>query len=652
MVNEQNNFNSIIKKKLIIIIALIVLIILFLSSIVIIISNDNKSEAVLINTFGKQRMLSQMLSKDANQKFTAILSQQQKPLFQNEKVFDNEMVQINSSILKAQTEFKSTLLSLHNGRLLNVKEDIEFKSSLNKIYPTVIKLDQVWGAFNRSVNIIIHSKIMDKTSTEAINYINNHDEELLKYCDEITQEMITIQKQNSNRDMNTLLALLAAVIILLIISIFQLQKYIIFPLNELYEGINSMGLLKISKSTSAPTKNEVIPIIAQINESVEKLNKLVELISHINQDISFDETLNYIYKSFSSFIPYSHIGIALLKDNGKVLEASYGISDSELEELPKKLLGVRAELSRTSLESIILNGKPRVINDLDKYTGNRITEYNKILIDAGIKSSITLPLKLNKHPLGIIFFSSVEKNIYKEEHVIFLSSLADSIAISFNKNIFIDELSYSSVLALAKMAEARDEDTGDHLERMKKYSKLIAELLVEDHIYEDVISIRFIKDIERYSPMHDIGKVGIRDGILLKPGKLTYDEFEEMKNHAIYGAEVLRTAENNINKQNTSLFHIGIEIAEEHHEKWDGSGYPYGKLGENIPLSARIVAVADVFDALTSKRPYKKAFSFEESFEIILEGRGKHFDPKIVDTFEKHKRDILKMYRSFWSAIG
>lgn len=648
MINEHKSFNRFIRKKIISIVTLIMLLILFLASIVFIINHDNKNQAVLINTFGKQRMLTQMIAKDINRKYTIMLSLQQGPLVEDKKTFNDKITLLNHSLDEAQKEFKIALLSLHSGKLSNNDDNVNFESSLNEISPIVVKMDKVWEVFNKSVDDIIDSEKIDKNAAEAISYINTHNEELMNYCDDITQTVVNIQKQDLNIDMLLAFILFVAVIVLLFISLFQLQKYIVLPLNELYEGIKSMGMLKINNKKIVPTKNKVIPIITEINESLNKFNKLIELLEHINKDMSFDETLNYIYKSFSSFIPYSHIGIALLKDDGKVLEASYGISGSSLGDLPKKLLGIKAEFSKTSLENIILNGKPRVINDLAEYTKNSVMEYNKILLKAGIKASITLPLKINNAPIGIIFFSSIEKNIYNEEHVIFLSSLANSIAISFNKNIFIDELLYSSVLALAKMSEARDEDTGEHLERMKRYSKLISELLFEDHIYEDTISIRFIKDVERYSPMHDIGKVGVKDGILLKPGKLTAEEFEEMKKHAIYGAEVLSVADNNIKKQNISLFKVGIEIAESHHEKWDGSGYPYGKIGEAIPLSARIVAVADVFDALTSKRPYKKAFSFEESFNIVIEGRGKHFDPYIIDTFIKHKKNIYELYKGLW----
>jgi response regulator RpfG family c-di-GMP phosphodiesterase len=185
---------------------------------------------------------------------------------------------------------------------------------------------------------------------------------------------------------------------------------------------------------------------------------------------------------------------------------------------------------------------------------------------------------------------------------------------------------------------------------MKNYSRAIAEYLFNSHKYEDIITLEYIDQIERYSPLHDIGKVGIRDGILLKPGKLTPEEFAEMKKHTTFGAEVLKSAEQNIAKHGRSLFGMGIDIALNHHEKWDGSGYPNGKKGEEIPLSARIVAVADVFDALTSKRVYKEAYSLDRAFEMIQEGRGKHFDPVIVDVFMEHREDIEKMYRK--SKVG
>ena len=424
-----------------------------------------------------------------------------------------------------------------------------------------------------------------------------------------------------------------------------IHKYFNKSINDLLNKVINISIL--NKSFNSIPTNELIPVIDEINLGFNKLDKLVRLIENMNNDVSFEGILNYIYSTFSEFIPYVHIGIALLKDNGKTLEASYGISDPILNDLPKKLVGIKAEVSSTSLENIITNGTPRVINDLEKHTENKDADYNKILLEAGIKSSISLPLKVNEKPIGIIFFSNVKRNIYKDEHIEFLKTLSNSIAISLNKNIFIDEMLYSTLLALTKMAEARDEDTADHLDRMTAYSMKLTEFLFRDNLYCDQLTISFIKGIERFSPMHDIGKVGIKDGILLKPGKLTTYEYEEMKKHVAYGADVLRTAESNIAKQKHSMFKMGIEIVEGHHEKWDGSGYPFKKKGYEIPLSARIVAVADVFDALTSKRPYKEAYGFEQSINYINEGSGHHFDPAIIDSLNNHKNELYELFLNF-----
>ncbi|MGD9569488.1 MAG: HD domain-containing phosphohydrolase [Sedimentibacter sp.] len=422
-------------------------------------------------------------------------------------------------------------------------------------------------------------------------------------------------------------------------------KHLTEPINKLLSKMGNVTKLNINYNYIAEA--ELQPVIDEINLGFNKLEKLVELIENMNKNVSFEGILNYIYLTFSEFIPYSHIGIALLKDNGRILEASYGVSDPVLNNLPKKLAGISAEISKTSLERIVTDGTPRVINDLEEYTKNKEAEYNKILLEAGIKSSITLPLTVNDRPIGIIFFSNVQRDIYKDEHIEFLKTLANSIAISLNKNIFIDEMLYSTLLALTKMSEARDEDTAEHLDRMTAYSVKITEFLLQDNLYCDQLTVSFIKGIERFSPMHDIGKVGVKDGILLKPGKLTTDEFEEMKKHVAYGTEVLRTAESNIAKQRYSMFKMGIEIVEGHHEWWDGSGYPYNKSGYDIPLSARIVAVADVFDALTSKRPYKKAYEFDESFNYIIEGSGSHFDPTIINSLKKRKDKIYELYLKF-----
>jgi PAS domain S-box-containing protein len=189
----------------------------------------------------------------------------------------------------------------------------------------------------------------------------------------------------------------------------------------------------------------------------------------------------------------------------------------------------------------------------------------------------------------------------------------------------------ATILGLAKLAEYRDSDTGAHLERIREYARILAKELARKPKYSGYITPDYVEDIYNSAILHDIGKVGIPDSILLKPGRLTREEFEVVKRHSALGGEALKAVETKIEGQ--SFLSLGKEIAFSHHEKWDGTGYPRGLKGDKIPLSARIVALADVYDALTSKRVYKEAFSHEKAIEIITGDRGTHFDPEVVDAF-------------------
>ena len=199
-----------------------------------------------------------------------------------------------------------------------------------------------------------------------------------------------------------------------------------------------------------------------------------------------------------------------------------------------------------------------------------------------------------------------------------------------------------TILGLAKLAEYRDEDTGSHLERISQYCCLLGSALIDHPKYRNTVDQAYVEDLHYSSILHDIGKVWVKDSILLKPGRLTEEEFAHIRRHPVKGGDIIRTIEGRIGTP--SYLRLGREIAYSHHEKWDGSGYPEGLKGENIPLSARIVAVADVYDALTSKRPYKPAFDHDEAVAIIREGRGSHFDPDLVDVFLKlgHRFDTVR----------
>lgn len=189
----------------------------------------------------------------------------------------------------------------------------------------------------------------------------------------------------------------------------------------------------------------------------------------------------------------------------------------------------------------------------------------------------------------------------------------------------------AAIFALAKLAESRDPETGAHLERVQNYSRLLTIRLVEFGLWPDQLDSDFVRLMYSTSPLHDIGKVAIPDSILLKPGHLTDEEFNIMKTHTTIGAETLAAVLEKYSQ--VPYLEMAHDIALHHHERWDGSGYPHGLSEEDIPLSARIMAVADVYDALVSKRVYKNAMEHNVALSIIRDGSGTHFDPKIVEAF-------------------
>ncbi|MDZ7760165.1 MAG: response regulator [Desulfovermiculus sp.] len=198
----------------------------------------------------------------------------------------------------------------------------------------------------------------------------------------------------------------------------------------------------------------------------------------------------------------------------------------------------------------------------------------------------------------------------------------------------------ATIIAISKLAEYRDDETGQHIERTRTSCRMLVQQLRENNRYAESITDVSIENLYHAAPLHDIGKIGIADKILLKPGKLTHKEFEIMKTHTTIGATALQAVQRRY--PDNAFINMGIALTRSHHEKWDGSGYPDGLVGEDIPLSGRIMALADVYDALRSKRPYKEAFTHEKSCMIIEEGAGSHFDPAVVEAFIILKSEFAK----------
>lgn len=272
---------------------------------------------------------------------------------------------------------------------------------------------------------------------------------------------------------------------------------------------------------------------------------------------------------------------------------------------------------------------------------------------------IYIPVIFGKETVGVFEIYEADKNFYGIVHdasvliwvsvFIWAASVYLFLLFFFYRSYKAQNKAYkqlaqiekTTIFALAYQAELRDKSTGQHLKRVSLYVKLLAKGLSNYPQYQSYITEGYIEDIVKSAPLHDIGKVAVPDNILWKPGSLTQEEFEIIKRHCESGALILKRAEEQLPFR--SFLRVAISLVLSHHEKWNGLGYPQGLKGEEIPLAARIMALADVYDALRSERCYKKAFSHEKTCEIIKTDSGSHFDPKLVEVFFKYEHEFLKI---------
>jgi len=259
--------------------------------------------------------------------------------------------------------------------------------------------------------------------------------------------------------------------------------------------------------------------------------------------------------------------------------------------------------------------------------------------DLPIGSSNTDQLKKYADDIAKVYQSEKQKRkelqTANEQLVKFADDLNNTVKELQASNRELQSAYHDTIHRLVLAAEYKDEDTGDHIVRMSRYSALIAEELG--------LPDKEAQDIFYAAPMHDVGKIGIPDNILMKPGKLTDEEFDRMKTHTSIGAKILADSR-------ADILQLAQQIAISHHEKWNGRGYPQGHAGEKIPLAGRIVGLADVFDALTSKRPYKVPYPVEVAVNIIQKERGEHFDPDVADAFLGNIDEFVKIKEEVSSA--
>lgn len=298
--------------------------------------------------------------------------------------------------------------------------------------------------------------------------------------------------------------------------------------------------------------------------------------------------------------------------------------------------------SAPSLVEMLKRGRPRVINNmLTAEHGEH--EHSKRIGRHGYAASYTLPMFNSGEFVGLLFFNSYEHDVFSEPVLCQLDLLGHLISL-----MVVNELSNINILSAAikttgHITHHRDPETGSHLDRMSRYSRIIARALADRYELDD----DYIEHIFMFSPLHDIGKIAIPDCILLKPAALAEDEVRIMRTHPLRGQEMIADLLSNFGLENTEHVDMLRNIAVYHHEAVNGRGYPEGRAGADIPLEARIVAVADVFDALTSRRPYKEAWDNERAFAALRRMAGEQLDRDCVEAMLSLREEIEAIQRQF-----
>ena len=311
------------------------------------------------------------------------------------------------------------------------------------------------------------------------------------------------------------------------------------------------------------------------------------------------------------------------------------------------LMHYSARLSdASSLREIIEKGRPRVVNDLGIFAAGE-NEHTQRVAARGYRASYTMPMYHQGRLFGFLFFNSYDPDCFGEEVLRQIDPFGHLIALTIINDLTSMHTLLASVKTARDMAHARDGETGSHLDRMSRFARVIAESVADRYGLTD----EYIERIFIFSPLHDIGKIAIPDRVLLKPGKLDHEEEVLMRTHPTRGREMIDQMLAHFDFGQVQGNDILRNIALFHHESIDGSGYPDGRKGENIPIEARIVAVADIFDALTSRRPYKPAWSNDDAFALLRQLSGRKLDEHCVNALIDNRAKLEEIQQQFQENV-
>jgi len=510
-----------------------------------------------------------------------------------------------------------------------VNEVIAGRQSLDKLLPM---MERFGYDPTRYLELL---KAFEKSSIpreDVIVEIRNFANSLRKY------ELEKLRLHNVTVKSAYVFLIIGSIIILLLLAIStnRVKKYIVKILGKVKEISDNIYI-----STIPVGKPEFLEDF-YVNQSIESINlvqSIYDAFKHAPINTSIEDFIFTVGPYLCSLFNSQRFSVALIdwETEQVIAEVAY-ISKPEVK--PRLIAGFTEKLYETSLGEMIKSSQmTRIINNLSERYEKTRSLSTKLILDEGFRSNLTVVATINSRPFGFFFLSSERENNYTEQDAKLFSSILNILSYRLFYSLTIQRLLSHFGNSLVNLVEFKDNETGNHIKRVSLYAKLVAEELA--------LHPKLIREIYEFSPLHDIGKVGIPDSILLKPGKLDPEEWEIMKTHVEKGVRIIEEFQQNArNIMEPKSLETMKNIIADHHEHWDGRGYPKGKKGEEISIEGRIVALADVFDALTTKRPYKEAIPFDEAVKIIQEESGSHFDPHVVEAFVKRIRDVKNIYEA------
>lgn len=617
--------------------------------------NLRKHDYLILNLSGQLRVISQLIVNHSAA-YADNAPRNFKSYYRDVALYHKQIQMLIERYDKIINSFKARRLApeLFQNEILSIRQNKKHIPEISKKYDPIyctwnkaarnelVVASKAWDEFKQGLDKELGSDLKEPRLEAAAQYILYNEDNLMLAATDLTAAFRNMMEDKLNQitwlnRISIILSFLIAVTIF-----FVVYKKVFKPMAMTVDAFKRVALGELSHQVDVSDTTELGQLTSSFNRLTAKLNSLFGLTNRIYQATNLDEIIKFIYQEFNTLLPISWVAMLRMDVDQQNMTVAhiYSKNDQILRE------GDSVSVLHPIIKEVFNEGGVISVDDLEVELNkhNEPDKFFSSLVRMKLNSMIVFPLNISGSERALLVFATHEKNAYYRSHKEILHNITTQVSSAFERTIGMESLVVSAVEGLAKLAESRDPETGDHLVRMSLYSYIIAQELYEDGVYQREHKSSYPRHVFNFAPMHDIGKVGVEDSILLKPGKLTGEQWLEMKKHPVIGADVLRRCETQVNKAGYSMFKIGIEIAEGHHEKFDGSGYPYQRKGEEIPLSARIVALADVFDALTSRRPYKEAWPVEKALGLIDEESGKHFDPNVVKAFKSALPKIMEVY--------